>query len=151
MSIIQQIESELIQALKAKNELVVLTLRQVKTAVTNEEIKNNRQVLSDDQVTKVIKSEAKKRKESIELYKQGSRNDLAQKEQQELEIISKYLPEEMGEDEIRSKVIEVIQKIGATSPAETGKVMSQVMASLQGAADGSVVSKIVKEQLTPGK
>ena len=147
MEILQKIEKDFNQAFKAKNELVVLVLRQLKTALTNAEIANKREKLKEEEVIKIFRSEIKKRKEAAELYLQGGRAELADKEKKEIEIISQYLPAQMGPDQIRQKVTEVMQKIGATSPADTGKVMGAVMKELAGQADGNLVSSLVKEAL----
>lgn len=147
MDIKQQIDQDLIQAQKEKNETAVMVLRGVKTALTNSEISNDRQELSNDGIIKILKSEVKRRKEAAELYAQGGRQELVAKENAEIEVIAKYLPAELSEDEIKKKISEVIAKTGASSPTDIGKVMGAVMADLGAAADGSVVSKLVKELL----
>ena len=147
MSVLLQLEKDFSQALKSKDQLAVLALRQIKTALTNAEIANSRKALSDDQVVKVLKSEVKKRKESAELYIKGGRNELAEKEKKEIEVIKKYLPEEISEEVIKSKIAEVIEKLGAASPTDMGKVMGAAIKELGTGADGSVVSRLVKEAL----
>ncbi len=147
MSIIEQIENDYNQSFKAKNELAVLTLRQLKTALTNAEIANSRQPLTDDQIIKVLRSELKKRKEASELYQQGGRDDLAQKENQETKIISNYLPPELSEEEITQKVQEVIAQVGAQGPQDIGKVMGIAMKVLGNQADGNIVKQVVSDQL----
>ena len=89
----------------------------------------------------------KKRREEIELYQQGGRPELADKEKREIEIVSQYLPPELGEDEIKKKIAEVIKQLGVSGPPATGKVMSAVMKELAGQADGSLVSQLVKAAL----
>ena len=147
MTILQQLEGDLNQALKNRNELEVLVLRQIKTAITNAEIVKNREKLTGDEEIKLLRSEVKKRKEAASLYQQGGREELAEKENKEIEIVKKYLPALMDEGQIKQKVEEVITKLGATSPADTGKVMGAVMKELGGQADGNVVSKLVGEFL----
>ncbi|MDX9893414.1 MAG: GatB/YqeY domain-containing protein [Patescibacteria group bacterium] len=147
MGIIEQIENDYNQSFKAKNELAVLTLRQLKTALTNAEIANSRQPLTDDQIIKVLRSELKKRKEAAELYQQGGRDDLAQKENQETKIISNYLPPELDLAEITKKVQEVITQVGAQGPQDVGKVMGIAMKALGNQADGNVVKQVVSDQL----
>ncbi|OGY45589.1 MAG: hypothetical protein A2731_03635 [Candidatus Buchananbacteria bacterium RIFCSPHIGHO2_01_FULL_39_8] len=151
MTVLEQIEKDFIQAFKAKNELAVLTLRQLKTALTNAEIAKKREPLTEEEVIKTLKTEVKRRREAIELYKKGGRNELAQREEKEIEIISKYLPVELSEEAVKKTVQAVISKVGASGPQDIGKVMGAVMAELKGQADGSLVSKIVKEELTPKK
>ena len=147
MEIITQIENHLSQAAKDKDQLAVLTLRGIKTALTNAEIAKNREPLADDQVIKVLRTEVKRRQEAAELYQKGGRDELAQKEQKEIEIIKKYLPAEMSDDQIRGKVKEAIGQVSASGPQDMGKVMGLSMALLKGQADGSTVSKIVSEEL----
>src|SRR3989344_1041224 len=98
MEVIKQLENDYTKALKAKDELAVLVLRQLKTALTNAEIAKNREKLAEEEIVKVLRSEIKKRKESAELYEKGGRPELAEKEKKEIEIIDKYLPAQMGED-----------------------------------------------------
>ncbi|MBN1778789.1 MAG: GatB/YqeY domain-containing protein [Candidatus Buchananbacteria bacterium] len=147
MDIIQQISQDLNQALKEKNELAVLTLRQVRAAISNAEIANSREKLTDEQIVKILKTEVKKRKESIELFTKGNRPELAKKEAAEVEIVSRYLPPEMSEEQVSQVIDSVIGSFGAVGPKDMGKVIGQVMAKLAGQADGSVVSRLIKEKL----
>lgn len=147
MEVKKQLENDFLQAFKEKNELAVLVLRQIKTALTNAEIAKSRQALTEPEVIKVLRSEVKKRKDSAALYLQGGRPELAQKENKEIEIVSKYLPADLSEDAIRQKIAEIISQTGALGPADTGKVMGLVMKALVGQADGNVVSGLVKEEL----
>ncbi|MFA5021706.1 MAG: GatB/YqeY domain-containing protein [Patescibacteria group bacterium] len=151
MDVLTQLEQDFNQAFKAKNELVVLVLRQLKSAVTNAEIAKNRQKLTEPEVIKLLRSEIKKRKDAIALYVQGGRQELADKESKEIEIISKYLPAEIEPEVIRQKIAEIIKKVGALGPQDTGKVMGLVMKELAGQADGNVVSQLVKEELSSKK
>jgi hypothetical protein len=148
MSLVSQLEPEIVQAMKAREALVVEVLRGLKTALTNAEIANNRETLGEEGELKVLKTEVKRRRDAVELYKQGGRPELAEKEEQEIGIISKYLPAQMSEDDIRVKVKEVIAQLGATTPQDMGKVMGAAVKALGSAADGSLVSKIVKEELS---
>ena len=147
MEVLKQLEKDYLQAFKAKNELAVLVLRQLKTAITNAEIVKKREKLTAEEITKLLRSEVKKRREAIELYQQGGRPELADKEKREIEIVSQYLPPELGEDEIKKKIAEVIKQLGVSGPPATGKVMSAVMKELAGQADGSLVSQLVKAAL----
>ena len=149
MEVLKQIEEDFIQALKEKNELVILVLRQIKTALANAEIAKKREEVTQEEIIKILRSEVKKRKEAIELYKQGGRDELAAKETKEIEIVSKYLPPELSEDEIKQKVKAAIAKVGAAGSQDTGKVMGVVMKELGGQADGNVVSQLVKTELSP--
>ena len=147
MNTIEQIDSDLTAALKARHTAAVLTLRGIKTVLTNAEIANNRQAVSEEIAVKLLRSEVKKRNEAAALYVQGGRSELAEKELAEIVIIKKYLPAELSEDIIRAAVTQVISDSGASGPQDTGKVMGLVMAKLAGQVDGAVVSKLVKEAL----
>lgn len=148
MEAILKIGEDLIQSLKDKDELTTLVLRQLKTSITNAEIANSRKDLSEEQVIKIFRSEVKKRKEAAKLYFQGGREELAAKENAEIEVIKKYLPAEISEDQIKAKVTETVEKLGASGMQDMGKVIGAVVKELGGAADGSIVSKLVKEQLS---
>ena len=103
--------------------------------------------LTDEEVLEVITSEAKKRKDSIEQFTAGDRPEMAEQEKKELEMIQKYLPEEMREEEVKKIVEKVISEMGEVLPSQFGQVMGKVMAESKGQADGTVVSKLVKETL----
>ena len=105
--------------------------------------------LSDDEIIETISSEIKKRKEAAFEYEKGNRSELADKEKKEAEILKKYLPEQLSEEEIRKLVQDAIQKTGAKEQKDMGKVMGVLMPQVKGKADGGLVSKIVKELLTP--
>jgi len=151
MEALKQLEIDFNQALKGRNELVVSVLRQLKTVLANAEIAKSRQKLTEEEVIKLFRSEIKKRKEAAGLYQQGGRQELADKENKEIEIISRYLPPEMGEEAIKKKISEVIAKLGAAGPQDTGKVMGAVMKELSGQADGNKVGQLVKERLSQGQ
>ncbi|MFA6215899.1 MAG: GatB/YqeY domain-containing protein [Patescibacteria group bacterium] len=148
MEILEQIEKDYNQAFKEKNELAVLTLRQLKTVLTNASIAKNREPLAEAEVIKILRTEVKKRKESAELYRQGGRPEAAEKEKQEIGIVSRYLPVDLDENTIKQKIAEVIAKTGAATPADMGKVIGAVVKELGSQADGSVVSRLVKEALS---
>ncbi len=103
--------------------------------------------LNDEEILEVISSEVKKRKDSIEQYQKGNRDDLVKQEKEELGILTEYMPEQMPEEEIRKIVKGKIEELGASGPQETGKVMGAVMSELKGKAEGGVISKIVQEEL----
>jgi len=148
MKISQKIEENLKKALKQKQMEIVTTLRGLKSSLHNQEIELRKKELTDEEEVQVLQSEAKKRRDSIVEFKKGNRQDLADKEKKELEIIEEYLPEMMGDEEIAEAVDEVIKETGASSPADTGRVMGAVMPKLKNQADGSTVSKIVQEKLS---
>lgn len=151
--LLEKIKNDLRQALKAKDEARVSTLRFLLSATHNKEIALYRQLavqgknLSDEEVIEVIRQQIKQRKESIEAFKTGKRDDLVKKEQGELEILNNYLPQKISEEELTKVVEEEILETGATGPGDFGKVMGGVMAKVKGQAEGQIVAKIVKEKL----
>ena len=134
----------------AKDELKLSTIRMLKSAIQYHEIQKGGAgyEATDEDVIKVIGREVKKRNEAIELYKQGGRNELADKEEKELAILKAYLPEQMSEDEIQKLVEEAISQTGASSMQDMGKVMGALMLKVKGRADASLVSTIVREALS---
>ena len=149
MSLLNTINEDLKTAMKAKAEMDLAVLRMLISSIKNKKIELKKQEdLNDDEVVAVIKSEVKKRKDSIESYKAGNRDDLAQNEEAEIEVLKKYLPEEMSEDAVQEVVKEVISSMGEVTMQDFGKVMGASMAKLKNQADGSVVQKVVKEELT---
>jgi uncharacterized protein YqeY len=147
----KQITEAFLNAYKNKDGGVVDVLRMIKSSLTNRKVEkmiSKDEELPDEEAISVLKSEAKKRQDSIESYRQGGRDDLADKEESELVIIRKFLPEQMSEDQVRELVIETIKEIGNQGPSGFGKIMGAVMAKSKGGADGTVVSKLVKEELS---
>ncbi|OGH24397.1 MAG: hypothetical protein A3B47_01370 [Candidatus Levybacteria bacterium RIFCSPLOWO2_01_FULL_39_24] len=145
----QKIQEELKQAMLAQDVLKTSVLRMVKSAITYYEIQKGGAgyEATDEDVLSVIQKEAKQRRDSIEEYKKANRQDLADKEIKELEMLQAYLPQQMPEEQIREIVLDTIREINATSVAEMGKVMGALMPKVKGKADGGLVSKIVKESL----
>ncbi len=150
MSIKDQIFSDLKEAMKAKDQDRLRVLRSIKAKLMEKEISERQggeAELSDEQALQVLTKAAKQRKESIAQFEEGGRNDLADNEKLELGIIEAYLPEMMSEDDVRAVVKEKISVMGASGPQDMGKVMGPVMGQLKGKADGSLVSRIVREEL----
>ncbi|MFA6422733.1 MAG: GatB/YqeY domain-containing protein [Candidatus Buchananbacteria bacterium] len=146
----KQIEQDFLTAFKGKDEKSVSTLRMLKSALTNKIIEKRMakdQVLDDGDVMAIVKSEIKKRKDSIESYQQADRNDLAQKESEEMAILERYLPEQLSEDQVRKEICEIISQSGYGA-SDFGKAMGAVMARVGSKADGQLVSKILKEELS---
>jgi uncharacterized protein len=144
MAIIEQIDKDFQQALKEKNLSAVSNLRLLSAALKYERIKKMAD-LTDEDAVRIFKSEIKKRREAINDYARGGRPELAAKEQAEIEFIEKYLPAQMGEDEVRAKVQAILKDID--DKGNLGKVMGKVMAELKGQADGAMVKHIVEELL----
>ncbi len=146
MSIQEQLMEDMKAAMKAGDKLRLETIRGLRSQIKNAEIDKGRE-LSEEEVIQVLMNAAKKRKESIELYRQGNRMDRAEEESRELEIIQEYLPEQMSEEEIARLVDKVIKEVNASSPKDMGKVMGKIMPQVKGRADGKVVQKIVQQKL----
>lgn len=147
MGLLQILQDEMKQALKAKDNLKLSVIRMLISEIKKVQIDKKKE-LSDEEIIEVIQRYAKQRKEAIKQYKDAKREDLAQKEEQELEIVSKFLPKQLSEEEIVKIVEQVIKETGASSMKDMGKVMKMVMEKVKGRADGSLVSKIVKEKLS---
>lgn len=154
MELEKRIKLDLNSAMIGKRELEVSVLRQLLAAVFNKEkekrfkSKEERDVpLTEKELIEVISSEAKKRTEAIEFYVKGNRPELTEKEKKELEILKKYLPQQLSEDDVRKLVKDAVEKTGAKDMKDMGKVMAELMPKVKGMADGNLVSKIVKEAL----
>jgi len=151
MSLKKKILDDLKAAMKAKEADKLNVLRSLKAKLLEKEIserKGGEASLSDEQVVEVLMKAAKQRKESIDQFEQGGRDDLVDKEKFEVDIIEKYLPEMMDETEIREAVIKQIDSMGAQDMSDMGKVMGALMGQLKGKAEGATISKIVKEELS---
>lgn len=147
-----KIKQELNQAIKEKNEVVRSTLRMLLAVVINKEKEKSYKVsketsLTDEEIIDIISSEAKKRRDSISEFEKGDRQDLADKEKKELEILQKYLPEQLSEEEVKVLVEEAIKETGVSDIKDMGKVMGVLMPKVKGKVDGNLVSKIVKDLL----
>ncbi len=149
MSLKIKIITDLKEAMKSGNTLKRDTLRMLDSMIKNTEIEKlkKEEGLSDAEVVEVMFRAVKQRRDSVEQYEKGGRADLADKEKKEIEIISAYLPEQLGEEKIREIVKNIISETGAASKADIGKVMGQAMSRLKGQADGNAVKKIAEEEL----
>ncbi|MEK7096426.1 MAG: GatB/YqeY domain-containing protein [Patescibacteria group bacterium] len=145
MSLILQIDSDYIEAYKNKDELTVSVLRLLKTALKNLSIEKKTELTNQDAIT-VITKEIKQRREASIEYEKGGRQDLAGKEKDEIVILSKYLPEQMGEDEIRTIVSETLS-VKSYTKEQTGRAIGEVMSKVKGRADGGLVARLVNEYL----
>lgn len=149
MALKEQLQNDMKAALLGGDRFAGDVIRGLKAAILNEEVAKNKrdEGLSDDEIEQVIAREVKKRRESITLFEQNGRSDLAETEQKELTIIEKYLPAQLSEDEIRTLVDEAIATTGAAGPQVMGQVIGAVKAKAGTAADGALVARIAKEQL----
>ena len=139
-------DADLLEAVRNRDELKRSALRLIKASVQSEE-KSRGKALGDDEVVQVLSREAKQRKESIEAFKDGNRPDLVEKEEAELALIAKYLPQQLTADEIHEIARSVIEEVGAGGPGDRGKVMGRLMPQVKGKADGKMVNRIVGELL----
>jgi len=146
MTILDTLQEDMKQALRSKDELTLSTIRMVKSSVGYARIEKGRD-LTDDEVLVVIAKQAKQRRESIEAAEGGGRADIAERERAELEILSKYLPEQLSEGEIENIVREVAVEMGVTDIEDRGKLMGPVMQKTRGRADGKLVNQIVERVL----
>ncbi len=147
MGLKKRLQDDLKQALRDREEIRKTTLRLALAAIKNAEIAQGKE-LDDEGLIAVLSQQAKQRRESIDQFRKGSRDDLVAQEEAELQILLEYLPTQLSEDEISTRAREVIAEMGATSPAQMGEVMRVLMPQLRGQADGRVVSTIVKQILS---
>ena len=147
----ERLHADLTVAMKARDELTTATLRMALTAVTNEEVagKTARE-LSDDEVLKVLGREAKKRKEAAEAFDAANRPELSARERAEGEVLDRYLPAQLGDDELAELVAAAVAEAGATTPRDMGAVMKLVQPRVAGRADGKRVSDEVRRRLAGG-
>ena len=148
MNLEQKIMAELKVAMLAKDEAALRSLRAVKAAIllakTSEGAGGE---LKEEDETKLLQKLVKQRKDSLEIFEQQNRTDLAQKEKEEIAVIEKFLPKQLSQEEIRDALTRIIATTGASSPADMGKVMGVATRELAGKADGKTISAIVKEML----
>ena len=145
--IIDLIKDDLKKAIKSQDNIKKSVYRFILSAIHNEEIKLGKE-LDNDMVMKIMIKQAQQRKESIEAFKLGSREDLISKETQELKIIEQFLPEQIEESEIKNLAQQTINEVGAESVKDLGKVMPILMKKLAGKAEGKIVNKVVTELLS---
>ena len=145
----QELKEELKQSMLARNTEKTSTLRMVISALGYYEIEKGGAgyEASEEDIEAVLQKQAKQRRDSIEQFKAGGREELVEKETKELELIETYLPKQMSEEEVKKLVDEAVTATGAASPADMGKVMGALMPKVKGKADGGLVSRLVKEKL----
>jgi uncharacterized protein YqeY len=147
MSLQEKIQSDIADAMRTKDTLKLGVLRMMKSAVKNREVEKMK-VLDEPEVLTVFNTLVKQRKDSIDQFRKGGREELAQKEEAEIKVIESYLPAAASEDDLRRAIEEAIQETGAASMKDMGKVMKATQARLSGkTADGARVSQMVKEKL----
>jgi uncharacterized protein len=151
LPIVERLNSDFTSALKSGDKIRLETIRSLRAALKEKEIalRSEKRTLTSDDVTAVLISAAKKRKEAIHEYEKASRTDRADAEKHELEIIQQYLPAQMNPGEIEMELKTLISQLGASGLKDMGKVMSMAMQKFRGRADGKEVQTMVKQLLTP--
>lgn len=147
LTFVERLQNDCRTALKAHDDVVVGTLRMLLAAIKNAEIAGKRTTMSDEAIVSVVQREVKKRKEALELYRQGGSNDRAAREQAELDVLLRYMPEQMDAAGIDAVVAGAIATLSPSGPADFGKVMGSVMKELKGRANGTAVQAAVKNAL----
>lgn len=149
MGLKEQISEQMKSAMKMPDKTRLETLRTLRAALMEKEIEKRgvRQPMTTEDEAAVMVSAAKKRRESIEAFEKGGRNDLVEQEKKELAIIQEFLPKQLSTEEVAHVIEQVVTETGATSPASFGKVMPLVMKQLKGNADGKVIQEMVKKRL----
>jgi uncharacterized protein YqeY len=147
MGLQEKIPQDLKEALRGKRELELSVLRMLQSSIKNKEIEKRKKELSDEEVVEVVGAEVKKRKEAAAEFEKVNRQEAADREKAEIEILMKYMPAQMSEDEIRAQVKKAVTESGADGIKDLGKVMKIIIPALKGKADGAVVNRIVREEL----
>jgi uncharacterized protein YqeY len=144
----ETLKNDLTEAIRSSDKVVSGTIRMVLTAITNEEVSGKEaRVLTDDEIITVLSREAKKRREAAEEFAKAGRTDKAADEKAEGDVIARYLPAQLSEDDIKKLIAAAIASTGAAGPADMGKVMGAIKPQIAGKADGAVVSSLVKAAL----
>ena len=148
MSLEQKIMAELKTAMLAKDEKTTRSLRAIKAAILlAKSAEGAGEELREEDEIKMLQKMVKQRKDSLEIFQQQNRTDLAQKEQEEIEVIERFLPKQLSAEELKIELSKIIQQVGAASPADMGKVMGVATKQFAGKADGKTISTLVKELL----
>lgn len=148
MNLEQRIMADMKDAMKSKNEAALRSLRAVKAAIIIAKTAEGASgEIKEEEELKLLQKLVKQRKDSLEIYKTQNREDLAQKEMEEIEVIEKFLPKQLSDEELTAELKAILEETGATSPADMGKVMGAATKKLGGKADGKAISAKVKEIL----
>ena len=148
MTLEERLDADLKEAMRTGDNTRKLAIRSAKTAITEAKVAGTEQrALSDEDVLRILQKQVKQRRDSVAEFTKGGRPDLVQKEEAEIAVLEKYLPQQMSEDEIRVCAQAVIAELGVTDQKGMGPVMKRLTADLRGQADGSVVSRVVRELL----
>jgi uncharacterized protein YqeY len=147
MALKERLDQDMKSAMREKAQLKLDTIRMLKSAIKYREIELMKP-LDDAGIEGVVATEIKRRRDSVEQYKAGNRQDLADKESAEIAFLQAYLPQQLGEAELRAKIEEAVKKVGAQGPKDMGAVMKALMPEVQGRAEGKLVSELVKARLS---
>ncbi|MBC7122926.1 MAG: GatB/YqeY domain-containing protein [Pseudothermotoga sp.] len=147
MDLKAKLNQDLKEALKAKDEVKLRTVRMLLAAIKNFEVEKMGPA-TDEEIFQIMSKEIKKRQEAIEMYEKGGRQDLAQAERQEIEVIQSYMPKQLSEEEIKEIAKKVISELNLKGPKDVGVAMKAIMPQVKGRADGKLVNKIVSELLS---
>jgi len=148
MSLETKVMEQIKEAMRAKDEAALRTLRAIKAAILLEKTSGSGAEISEQDEIIMLQKLAKQRRDSLDIYIQQNRNDLAEKENEELAIIEKFLPAQLSEEELKQELQKLIAELGVTTPAEMGKVMGAATKALAGRADGKAISAMVKSLLS---
>jgi uncharacterized protein YqeY len=147
----ETLKSDLTEAIRSSDKVVSGTIRMVLTAITNEEVSGKEaRILTDDEIITVLSREAKKRREAAEEFAKANRPDKSAEEKAEGEVIARYLPAQLSEEDIKKMIAAAVASTGAAGPGDMGKVMGAIKGQIAGKADGSLVSSLVKAALAGG-
>ena len=146
MSLLEQLTNDMKESMKAKDKVTLGVVRMVKSSVSNEQIKLGHDLTADEELA-VLSREMKQRVEELESYKDADREDLAEEIQGQIDVLKRYMPEQMSEEEVVAVVKETIAEVGASSKADLGKVMGALMPKGKGKADGKLVNQTVQSLL----
>ena len=150
-SLVDRISEDLKDAMRAKDKIRLRTLRSLRSALQNKEIEQRKEgvetILSEQDELAVLRKQVSQREDSIEQYEDAGREDLVRREREELNVLREYMPEQMGDEDLRNRLESIIEEVGASSMADMGPVMGKAMEQLRGRVDGSRVQAMVQELL----
>ncbi len=150
MTLRERLDAEMKAAMKAKDDLRLQVIRGVKSAVKYREVEGDKAVVLDEPgILQVVGSEIKKRRDSVEQYRAGGREELARKEEAEIAVLQEFLPAQLSAGELAARVDAAIARTGAKGPKDMGAVMKALLPEVQGRADGKAVSELVRQKLAP--
>ncbi|MCH3922653.1 MULTISPECIES: GatB/YqeY domain-containing protein [Limosilactobacillus] len=147
MSLLKQLQADMISAMKNRDKDTLAVVRMLKAAVQNAQIEAGHDLTSDEEIA-VMAREYKQRKESLAEFEKGGRDDLVEATKKEMAVVEKYMPKQLSADDVKKIVTETVQAVGASSMKDFGKVMGAVMPKVKGQADGKLVNQTVKETLS---